>query len=393
VRIGIDLRVVPPQGPGQQRYLWRLGAWLAQQGHDVHFLTVLRQAGAVEAPMGTVYHDWQGHSARALRRGVQDLALDALLLNPERSRPYRGLRANVLRAAYGTEQYRQKLRSFRNPLEYAARRALRALPWTLADAHWERQFYEQHRPYPDVIAQSGYMREQILASYELPPEHVHVVHNAVDVEEYTPARRLALREEMRARWHIPADALCLLFLGHNFRLKGLWQMLTVLPRLGRLDRPAHLLVAGKGTGEPQRRKAQRLVQALGLERQVTFAGDVRPSLHAHAAADALLHLSWHDSFGFVSLEAMASGLPVVTTRYVGAAELIVDGESGLLVDPAEDAAIVAAIRRLADDAFRGRLGAAAAVEGARHDEPRNFAQVHAVIRTAVDRGAGPIRAD
>lgn len=130
------------------------------------------------------------------------------------------------------------------------------------------------------------MRDQILASYRIPPEHVHVVHNAVDVEEYTPARRLALREEMRTRWNIPTDALCLLFLGHNFRLKGLWQMLEVLPRLGKLDRPVHLLVAGKGTGEPQRRKARRLVQSLGLERQVTFAGDVRPSLHAHAAADA-----------------------------------------------------------------------------------------------------------
>lgn len=387
------MRVVPPQGPGQQRYLWRLGTWLAQQHHEVHFLTVLQQKGTVEAPAGTVYHDWHGRSAADVRRGVHDLALDALVLNPERSRPFRGLRANVLRAAYGTEQYLQKLRSFRNPLEYAARQALRAVPWTLADMHWERQFYESHRPYPDVIAQSGYMRDQILASYRIPPEHVHVVHNAVDVEEYTPARRLALREEMRTRWNIPADALCLLFLGHNFRLKGLWQMLEVLPRLGKLDRPVHLLVAGKGTGEPQRRKARRLVQSLGLERQVTFAGDVRPSLHAHAAADALLHLSWHDSFGFVSLEAMASGLPVVTTRYVGAAELIVDGESGLIVDPAKDEAIIAAIRRLADDGVRARMGASAAIEGARHDEPKNFAQVHDVIRTAVARGAGPIRAD
>ncbi len=385
------MRVVPPQGPGQQRYLWRLGSWLGTQGHDVHFVTVLRQREEAAAPTGTQYHDWHGRSAAAVRAAVEDLALDALLLNPERSRPFRGLRANVLRSAYGTEQYLQKLRSFRNPLEYAARTALRALPWTLADMHWEREFYEAHRPYPDVIAQSGYMRDQILGSYRIPPEHVHVVHNAVDVEEYTPARRLELREEMRARWSIPAEALCLLFIGHNFRLKGLWQMLEVLPRLGKLDRPVHLLVAGKGTGDPQRRKARRLVRALGLERQVTFAGDVRPSLHAHAAADALLHLSWHDSFGFVSLEAMASGLPVVTTRYVGAAELIVDGESGLLVDPAKDEEIIAAIRRLADDGARARMGAAAAVEGARHDEPRNFAQVHDVIRTAVGRGAGPVR--
>lgn len=142
------MRVLPPQGPGQQRYLWRLGTWLAQQRHEVHFLTVLRQKESVEAPAGTAYHDWHGRSATEVRRGVQDLALDALVLNPERSRPFRGLRANVLRAAYGTEQYLQKLRSFRNPLEYAARQALRAVPWTLADMHWERQFYEATAPIP-----------------------------------------------------------------------------------------------------------------------------------------------------------------------------------------------------------------------------------------------------
>lgn len=392
MRIGIDLRVAPPLGPGQQRYLWRLGAWLATQGHAVEFVSVLAQPAAVEAPPGTNFHDLSGQNNAQIKRRINDLSLDALLLNPERSRPFRGTPANVLRAAYGTEQYLQKLRSFRNPLEWTARKALRGVPWTLEEMRVERQFYEGRTPAPDVIAQSRYMRDQILGSYRIAESQVHVVHNAVDVEEYTPARRLALREEMRARWNIPRDALCLLFLGHNFRLKGLWQILEVLPTIGNLGRPVHVLVAGKGTGSPQRRKAQRLVRAYGLEGQVTFAGDVRPSLHAHAAADALLHLSWHDSFGFVSLEAMASGLPVVTTRYVGAAELIADGESGLIVDPANNAEIVEAIRRLADDSWRARIGAAAAIEGAKHDEPRNFAQVHEVFRTAVARGSGPLRA-
>jgi UDP-glucose:(heptosyl)LPS alpha-1,3-glucosyltransferase len=392
MRIGIDMRVPAPKGPGQQRYLWRLGAWLATQGHELHYVTVLKQPDDVLAPPGTHYHDYSTLSSHQLRGAISDLSLDALLLNPERSRPFRGLPANVLRSAYGTEQYIQKLRSFPNPVEWTARKALRGLPWTLAEMRFERQFYEGTHPAPDVIAQSRYMREQILNSYRIPESQVHVVLNAVDVEEYTPARRLALREEMRARWSIPADALCLLFLGHNFRLKGLWQILKVLPTLGNLGRPVHLLVAGKGTGEPQRRTARRLVRAQGLERQVTFAGDVRPSLHAHAAADALLHLSWHDSFGFVSLEAMASGLPVVTTRYVGAAELIRDGESGVIVDPAQDKQIADAMRRLNDDSWRARIGAAAAEEGAKHDEPRNFAQVREVIRTAVGRGAGPIRA-
>ncbi len=384
------MRVLDPPGPGQQRYLWRLGSWLAARGHAVEFLTVLRQRAPVQAPPGTSVHQLAGLGAGPLRRAVERMELDALLLNPERSRSYRGIAANVLRSAYGTEQYLQKLRSFRNPVELAARRALRATPWTLAERYWERQFYERGDPPPEVLAQSGYMREQILASYRIPAEQVHVVHNSVDVEEFTPTQRVALRDEMRQRWGVPPDALCLLFLGHNFRLKGLWQLLRVLPRVGRMARPVHLLVAGKGTNDGQRRKAQQLVRSLGLDGQVSFAGDVRPSLHALAAADALMHLSWHDSFGFVSLEAMATGLPVVTTRYVGAAELIVPGESGLVVDPARDDAVVDAIRQLGDDAWRARVGAAAAIEGARHSEPRNFEAVHAVIRRAAERRARPV---
>lgn len=391
MRIGIDVRVADPAEPGQQRYLWRLGGWLGAGGHDVHYLTVRAQREGVTTPPSTTLQRLDGASRRHLRAAVGELELDVLLLNPERSRTYRGIPANLLRSAYGTEQYLQKLRSFRSPLERALRTALRAAPWTRAELRWERAFYEGRTPAPDVIAQSHYMREQILASYRIPPDHVHVVHNGVDTSEYAPGGRLALRDEMRRRWSVPDEALCLLFLGHNFRLKGLWRILAVLPAVGDVGRPVHLLVAGKGTGSGQRRKAERLVRAAGLEGRVSFAGPVRPALLALAAADALLHLSWHDSFGFVTLEAMASGLPVVTTAWVGASELIEHGTSGLLVDPADDEQIAAAVRTLADDGRRAALGAGAAEVGARHDEPSNFRQVLHVMRTAVARGGEPIR--
>jgi glycosyltransferase involved in cell wall biosynthesis len=81
----------------------------------------------------------------------------------------------------------------------------------------------------------------------------------------------------------------------------------------------------------------------------------------------------------------------VTTRWVGAAELIDDGVSGLLVDPAENGQVVEAIRTLADEKKREALGARAAEVGARHDEPDNFRQVLEVLRTAVARGGGPVR--
>jgi len=217
---------------------------------------------------------------------------------------------------------------------------------------------------------------------------VHVIHNAVDTNEYSPAARLALRDEMRARWSIPPEACCLLVLAHNFRLKGLWDILPALPA-GPPD--VHLLVVGRGTGDAQRARARRLVHRLGLEGRVTLAGPIRPSLRAYAAADALLHLSWHDSFGFVVLEAMACGLPVVTTPFVGAAELVEHGTSGLLVDPGRRSAIAGAIDRLRDPAGREAMGRRAAVVGAAHGEPANFARMERVLALAAERRGRPIR--
>lgn len=390
MRIGIDIRVAHPSEPGQQRYLWRLGLWLTETGHETHFLTVKQQPDSVALPEGATLHRFDQLSRRRLRASVSELALDAFLINPERSRRYRGVGANVLRSAYGTEHYRQKLRSFRRPAERTLRRIWRHAPWVLAEARWERAFYEDTDPPPHVIAQSRYMREQILESYDVADDRIHVVHNAVDTSEFSPERRGALRAEMRARWAIPDDAVCLLFLGHNFRLKGLWQLLRVLDRRELRWRATHLLVAGKGTGSGQRRRARRLVRDLGLEEQVTLAGAVRPSLHALAAADALVHLSWHDSFGFAALEAMACGLPVITTPYAGASELVEDGRSGLLVDPADDDEVATAIEALHDGETRARIGRAAAAVGAGQTEPSNFLQVLGVIEEAARDRNGPV---
>jgi UDP-glucose:(heptosyl)LPS alpha-1,3-glucosyltransferase len=391
VTIGIDVRTFQPRS-GQDRYLWRLGAWLAGQGHRVELLSV-RPQPELAPPPGVRLHRLHGLSRRARRAYLALLELDALLVNPERARHFRGIHANVLRPGYGTDHYRQKLRSFRSPVVLRARQLLRLAPWVQAERRWERRFYEAGEPPPRVIANSRYMRDEVLATYAVPPAHVHVVHNGVDLTEFSPGERARLRPELRARWGIPGDAVCLLVVGHNFRLKGLWELIGLLPELRAAGsgQDVRVLVAGSGVGPRQVRWARRLMARHGVAHAVHLLGAVHPVLHAYAAADALVHLTWHDSFGFVVLEAMATGLPVVTTRFAGAAEAVDDGVSGLLADPGDPSHVLDRLRLLLQPALRRHMGEAAAAAAAAYPEERSFAAVADVVLRAAAEARGPVR--
>jgi len=392
VRIGIDLRIA--DGPsGQQRYLWRLGRWLGDAGHDVHLL-VSRHAPpedvAERTPRATVA-DLAGLPRQQFRRRVRDLELDVLLLNPERSDHYAGIGANLLRPGYGTDQYRQKLRSFRNPLERGARRLLRALPPVRGKRTRERRFYEGTTPTPDVVAISDRMRTEVLDTYAVDPDRVHVVPNGVDVETFCPAVREALRTEARAEFGLPADALCILMVAHNYRLKGVRPAMDQVARLRAAGLDAHLLVAGRGTSRLQRRRAAAWARARGLVGATHLPGVVHPVTRAYAAADVFLHPTWHDAFGNVVLEAMACGLPPLTSPWAGAAMVVEDGVSGYVVDPAEGVTLHRRLVELADGEHREHMGRAARATAERHDEPTNFRAMERLCELAATRTPGPVR--
>jgi glycosyltransferase involved in cell wall biosynthesis len=224
-----------------------------------------------------------------------------------------------------------------------------------------------------IVCCSEFIARQVRSRLDFPPERVAVVHNGVDPDRYAAAG--AGREAGRRRWRIDPDELVLLYVGAVVPEKGLLHLLHALARLDPA-RPFRLLVAG-GAGlwptadEPYPEETggyAGAVREAGAALSVTWLGvvprDELPGLYA--LADLFVCPSvWDDPFPLVNVEAMAAGTPVVASRVGGIPEAVVDGETGLLVPPADPAALAGALTSLVDDAERRqRMGAAARARAA-----------------------------
>ena len=191
---------------------------------------------------------------------------------------------------------------------------------------------------PNYAASSPYLRSA--------GERLAIVPLGVDTERFTPAAERTDRP------------LTVLFVGALRHYKGVDDLLRALA----LTAPdARLLVAGEG---PRRTDWEALSAALGVSERVTFLGRVDeaalPGLYQSADVFALPANSRAEAFGTVLLEAMASGLPCVTTEVGSGTAYVVQAEqTGLVVAPRDPAGLAAALNRLArEPALRARLGAA-----------------------------------
>lgn len=167
-----------------------------------------------------------------------------------------------------------------------------------------------------IIAVSEQVKQDIVCNYAVPPERIIVLYNGVDTERFHPDTSRQIREQVRNRWKIPSDAPLVLFVGSGFRRKGLDALLSLWesPRI----KPLYLLVVG-ADARLSRYRARANAIAPG---RVVFTGRQDDIENYYAAADVVALLSIQEAFGNVLLEALASGLPVLVTRNVGACEIV-----------------------------------------------------------------------
>lgn len=225
---------------------------------------------------------------------------------------------------------------------------------------------------PVVIALSDYVVRQLQEHYHLPADRIEKVFNGVDPDEASEPQRLADREAIRAEFGLSADDTVVLVVAHNFRLKGVHHWLEAQARLrGQENSSIRSLIAGKGDSPIWHRRAHRL----GVADRVTFVGPTERIRAFYHAADVLVHPTYYDPCSRVVLEAMASGLPVMTTRWDGSAEVIRAEENGfVLEEPGDVDQMVQVVADLARDPARRRSVGARATQTASEFTMRLHAQ-------------------
>lgn len=231
--------------------------------------------------------------------------------------------------------------------------------------HWlilllERLILKGHR-FKKIIAISELVKRNIIEHYHVDERDIEVIYNGVDLERFHPENRKKYRHEIRNRHSIKEDDFVVLFVGSGFERKGVEYLLKAVELI-----PGSLTVMIVGKGSESKLKGY-------IKRQkVIFCGPRRDIYKYYSASDIFVFPTVYEPFGNVHLEALASGLPVITTKFSGASEIIQENIHGFVIDKPESINIIAEkIKILMDRNLNIKMG----IEARRLAEKYSF-KVH-----------------
>jgi len=236
---------------------------------------------------------------------------------------------------------------------------------------WVEDAPYQGRSLQAIVAISDMVKQDMMRWYRIPEGRITVVYNGVDLERFHPRNR-QYREEIRRR-HGIGEELVILFVSNNFRMKGLAYLLKALGEIKKEDHPPFkLLILGRDQGGPYLRLSKRL----GMDRDLLFAGSTEEPEKYYGAADLLAHPTFYDACSLTVLEALASGLPVITTSSNGASGILCQGEEGWVIhDPKSVGELGKAIRYFFEEGTRKDASRRGREKAEAYSQKANFDQM------------------
>lgn len=289
---------------GAERFVARALASLKARGVDVEIIARQWPDGTASGRrvdpfyLGRTWRDWS--FTRAVQKIIASGDYD-LVQSHERIPG-----CHIYRAGDGVHATWLELRGNPTPISLWHRYTLAA----------ERALFS-HPNLRTVICNSRMVRDDIARRFGVAAEKLHVIYNGVDLEQFHPRLRDAHRQALRGKVGAGDTASVVLFVGSGYARKGLPTLLAAFARMVRTE--AELWVIGRDKSETA---MKALAARLGIAARVRFFGaqqDVRPF---YGAADVFALPTVYDPFPNAALEALACGLPLLTTTTCGAAERV-----------------------------------------------------------------------
>jgi UDP-glucose:(heptosyl)LPS alpha-1,3-glucosyltransferase len=190
----------------------------------------------------------------------------------------------------------------------------------------EKAMFE-HPALNAVICNSFMVADEVASYYGVDRSKLHVIYNGVDPAVFHPGLAAEFRAATRAACGISENVPLLLFVGSGFERKGVPQLLQAMARMTRAE--TRLAIVG---ADRKLKAMKAMAQGLGLENRVIFTGPLKDVRPWYGAADGFVLPTHYDPCPNAALEAMACGLPIVTSTTCGAQEWVRPGQNGWVVD-------------------------------------------------------------
>lgn len=192
-----------------------------------------------------------------------------------------------------------------------------------------------------VICNSQMVASEIEQYYGVEPKRLHVIYNGVDTDDFHPRLAELHRTAVRHRLGIHPEAPLLLYVGSGYERKGVPQLLQAFASLRRRD--THLVIIG---ADRRLQATKRAAARLGLSAKVHLLGPVQDVRPFYGAADGFVLPTIYDPCPNAALEALACGLPMVTSEGCGAKEWIQEGINGWVIRLSDDKSLATALDNL-----------------------------------------------
>jgi UDP-glucose:(heptosyl)LPS alpha-1,3-glucosyltransferase len=276
----------------------------------------------------------------------------------------------------------RKLTAVRNP----AMRLLKTLSVFLSPKYYARAWIESApfrvKPRPALIAISEMVREDLARHFQVPVQEIRLVYNGIDFRRFS-ASPPSGAANLRARLGFDREVL-FLFMAYDFRKKGVRYLVEAAGELFRRVGPGKFGVVVVGRTPPLPLK--RLVSKLHLDDTVVFPGPTREPEAHYQSCDVFVLPTFYDACSLVVFEAMAAGLPAITTVFNGAAGIISHGIDGMIAkDPRDINELADAMQRFLDPALLQSASAAARSTAEHYTLEANHAQMIEIMDEVASR--------